>query len=98
MMDEEKIKEIMEKVGTTHNGRPYQYNINRKKRGIIEREGLESDEEEVYDHFDMENIEKISHAIYERKTRGQGYDTEKGNPVQIRVTVEPTTPCVTKTS
>jgi hypothetical protein len=35
MMDEEHIKEIMDKVGMTRNGRPYQYKINRKKREVV---------------------------------------------------------------
>jgi hypothetical protein len=30
--------------GKMHNGVPYQYNINNKKRAITDREGLESDE------------------------------------------------------
>jgi hypothetical protein len=33
----------MQKVGKTHSGRPYQYKLNRKKRGVAEREVLESD-------------------------------------------------------
>ena len=45
MMDEEQIKEIMDRAGTPHSGRPYQYNIDSKKRVVVEREGLESDEE-----------------------------------------------------
>jgi hypothetical protein len=49
MMDEENIKEIMDKVGTTDSKRPYQYKINRKNRAVAHREGLESDEEEVED-------------------------------------------------
>jgi len=35
----------MDKEGTMRSGRPYQYKINRKKRAVAEREGLESDEE-----------------------------------------------------
>jgi hypothetical protein len=49
MMDEDQTKKIMEKYGTMHNGRPYQYKMNNKKRAIADREGLESDEEEVED-------------------------------------------------
>jgi len=30
MMDEEKTKEIIRKVGVTHIGRPYQYKMNSK--------------------------------------------------------------------
>jgi len=70
MMDEEKIKEIMDKVGKICSGRPYQYNINRKKRVVVEREGLESDEEDVDDLCVMEKIEEIMRTKYERKTRG----------------------------
>jgi hypothetical protein len=39
----------MEKVGKTRNGIPYQYKMNNKKRAIVDREGLESNEEEVED-------------------------------------------------
>jgi hypothetical protein len=39
----------MEKVGKMHSGVPYQYKMNKKKRSIANREGLESDEEEVED-------------------------------------------------
>jgi hypothetical protein len=46
----------------------------------------------------MGKIEEIMCATYERKTRGQGSDVEEGSPFQIRISVEPTTPCVTKTS
>jgi hypothetical protein len=46
----------MDKEGTTCNKRPYQYNINRKKREVSEWEGLESDEEEVEDLCAMESI------------------------------------------
>jgi hypothetical protein len=68
MMEEDQIKKIIEKYGKTHNGVPYQYNMNNKKRAIVDREGLESDEEEVEDIRDMENIEEISRETYERKT------------------------------
>jgi len=37
---------------------------------IAEREGLESGEEEVEDLRGTEKIEEISHATYDRKTRG----------------------------
>jgi len=76
MMGEEQIKEIIDKDGMTHNGRPYQYDINRKKREVDEREGLESDEEEVEDLCAMEKIEEILRDTYEKKTRGQGFDAE----------------------
>jgi hypothetical protein len=49
MMEEDQIKQIMETVGKKHNGLPYQYNMNNKKRAIVDREGLASDEEEVED-------------------------------------------------
>jgi hypothetical protein len=47
MMDEKHTREIMERKGVMHIGRPYHYNINSKKREEIKREGLGSDEEEV---------------------------------------------------
>jgi hypothetical protein len=49
MMDEEHTKEILDRAQVTHNGRPYQYKINSKKREVAKREGLDSDEEEVED-------------------------------------------------
>ena len=61
MMDQYEIEEIMQKVGTTRSGRPYQYKLNRKKRVVAEREGLESDEEEVEDICVVEHIEEILH-------------------------------------
>jgi hypothetical protein len=87
----------MKRTRMTHNGRPYQYKMNNKKRDIVEREGLESDEEEVEDFWDVEQIEEILCAKYERKTRGLGLGTEGKTPVQIIVSVEPTTPCVINT-
>jgi hypothetical protein len=36
MMDEDQIKEIMDRVGMMCSGRPYQYKINRKKRAVAE--------------------------------------------------------------
>jgi hypothetical protein len=45
MMDEDHIKEKIDRVGMTCNIRPYQYRINRKNKVVSEREGLESDEE-----------------------------------------------------
>jgi hypothetical protein len=56
MMDEEQIKEIMDKERTMNSGRPYQYKINRKKREVVERKILERDEEEVEDIHDTKNI------------------------------------------
>jgi hypothetical protein len=37
---------------------------------------LDSDEEEVEDLRAMGKIEEILHATYERKTRGEGFDTK----------------------
>jgi hypothetical protein len=59
MMDQEEIQEILQKAGMTRSGRPYQYKLNRKKRAVAEREGLESDEEEVEDLHVVEHIEEI---------------------------------------
>jgi hypothetical protein len=64
------IQEIMKKAGMMHSGRPYQYKSNRKKRAVVEREGLESDEEEVEDIHVVDHIEEILHSTYEIKTRG----------------------------
>jgi hypothetical protein len=47
MMEEYQIKKIMETTGKTCNGAPHQYNMNNKKRAIVDRDGLKSDEEEV---------------------------------------------------
>jgi hypothetical protein len=44
MMEKYQIKQIMETTGKMHNGSPYQFNMNNKKRAMVEREGLESDE------------------------------------------------------
>jgi hypothetical protein len=93
MMDEEQIKEIMDKVGTTRSGRPYQYKINRKKRAVAEREGLESDEEEVEDLCAMDHIEEIMCTTYERKTKVKGLTQKKALHSRSRISVEPTTPC-----
>jgi hypothetical protein len=49
MIEKYQIKNIMEKDGKTCSGVPYQYKMNNKKRSITNREGLESDEEEVED-------------------------------------------------
>jgi len=98
MMDQEEIQENLQKAGTMRRGRPYQYKLNRKKRKIAEREGLESEEEEVQDLRVVENIEEILRATYEIKTRGARSNEEAGTPVQIRNSVEPTTPCTISTS
>jgi len=58
----------MEKSRKTCSGVPYQYNMNNKKRVVVNREGLERDEEEVEDIWDVEQIEGILHETYGRKT------------------------------
>ena len=83
MMDQEEIQEILQKAGTTRSGGPYQYKLNRKKREVAEREGLESDEEEVEDLRVVEHIEEILCATYERKTIGEISNEEADTPVQI---------------
>jgi hypothetical protein len=98
MMDEEQIKEIMDKVGMTHSERPYQYNINRKKRALAVWEGLESDEEEVKDIHATGNIEEIMRTTYDIKTIVRGSNIEEGSPFQIRISVEPITACATTIS
>jgi hypothetical protein len=70
MMEEDQINKIMETVGKTRSGTPYQYNTNNKKRAIAYREGLESDEEEVEDLRVVEHIEEIPCDTYERKIGG----------------------------
>jgi hypothetical protein len=97
MMEEDQIKKIMEKPIKTRSGVPYQYKMNNKKRAIIDREGLASDEEEVEDLQAMEQIEEIMHATYERKIGGPSSGTEGRTPIQITISVEPTTPCATNT-
>ena len=57
MMEEYHIKKIMETAGRIRSGIPYQYRMNKKKRSIVAREGLASDEEEVEDLWEMEKIE-----------------------------------------
>jgi hypothetical protein len=49
MMEEDQIKQIMETNRRICSGEPYQYKMNNKKRVIVAREGLASDEEEVED-------------------------------------------------
>jgi hypothetical protein len=70
MMEEDKINKIMEEFGKTRNGVPYQYKMNNKKRAIANIGGLESDKEEVEDLQDVEHIEEIMCATYERKIGG----------------------------
>jgi hypothetical protein len=80
-MDQEDIQEIMQKEGTKRSGKPYQYKINRKKRVVAKREGLESDEEEVEDICFVEKIEEILHATYEKNTRGERSNEEENTCV-----------------
>jgi hypothetical protein len=44
MMEEDQIKQIMEKAGNTCSEIPYQYKMNNKKRAIADKEGLERNE------------------------------------------------------
>jgi hypothetical protein len=71
--------------------------MNNKKRAIVYREGLESDEEEVEDLRVVEKIEEIRCATYERNKRGPRAGTEGRNPIHVSVSVEPITPCATST-
>jgi len=59
---------------------------------------LENDEEEVEDLCVTGKIEEILCAISERKTKGPGSGAKEDSPFRIRISVEPTMPCVTKTS
>jgi hypothetical protein len=45
----------------------------------------------------MDYIEEALFATYERKTRGPSVGTKGRTPIQITVSVKPTTPCVTNT-
>jgi hypothetical protein len=45
----------------------------------------------------MEKIEEILHATYGRKKGGPRARTKGRMPIQITVSVEPTTPCATNT-
>jgi hypothetical protein len=84
-------------MGRTRSGVPYQYKVNTKKRVVAAREGLASDEEEVEDLRDVEHIEEILRATYERKTRGPRARGEGNHPIHINVNVEPINPCATNT-
>jgi hypothetical protein len=64
MMEEYHIKNIMEITGRTHSGVCYQYKMKKKKRSIVVREGLASDEEEVEDLWVVEHIEEILCTTY----------------------------------
>jgi hypothetical protein len=76
MMDQEEIQEIIHKLGTMGSGRPYQYKLNRNKRVVAKREGLEGIEENLEDLHAMENIEEIFHTTYEINTRGMRSNEE----------------------
>jgi hypothetical protein len=97
MMEEDQIKKIMEIVGKTHSGVPYQYKMNNKKRAITDREGLASDEEEVEDLWVVEQIEEIMCVTYERKTGGPRVGTKGKTHIHVSVSVEPITLCATNT-
>jgi hypothetical protein len=97
MMEEYQIKKIMATTRRTHSGAPYQYKMNNKKRAIVVREVLASDEEEIEDLRDVENIEEILHLTYERKERIPREGTKGRTPIHISVSVEPINPCVTNT-
>jgi hypothetical protein len=97
MMDDDQIKWIMATTRRTHNGVPYQYKVNTKKRVIVVREGLAIDEEEVEDLWDLEKIEEILCTTYERKTRVPREGIEGINTIHINVSVEPINPCETNT-
>jgi hypothetical protein len=47
-MDDDQLKWILASLGTTRSRAPYQYKVNTKKRVIAEREGLERDEDVIY--------------------------------------------------
>jgi hypothetical protein len=98
MMDDDQIKWIMVTIGRTRSGVPYQYKVNTKKRVVVMREGLESDDEEVEDLQCVENIEEILHTKYERSKRGPRAEVERNIPIHISVSVEPINPCATNSS
>jgi hypothetical protein len=97
LMDDDQIKWILVPSGTMHSGEPYQYKVNTKKRVVAEREGLASNEKEVEDLWDVENIEEIMRATYDRKTRGPITGGEDNHPFNINVSVESINPCATNT-
>ena len=81
----------------TRSGVPYQYKMNTKKRVVVVREGLVSDEEEVEDIRVVDKIEEILRTTYERKTRGPRMGGEGIHHIHINVSVEPINSCVTNT-
>jgi hypothetical protein len=97
LMDDDQIKWILASPGMTHRGVPYQYKVNTNKRVVAMREGLASDEEEVEDLQDVEQIEEFVCETYERKKRGSRTGREYSHPSCINVSVEPINPWVTHT-
>jgi hypothetical protein len=97
LMDDDQLKWILASSGMTRSRAPYQYKVNTKKRVVVEREGLASDEEELEDLRAMEQIEEILHATYERKKRGRRKGGEDSHPFHIDFSVEPINPCATNT-
>ena len=97
MMEEDQINQIVATAIRKHSGVPYQYKMNTKKRAIVMRESLESDEEEVEDLQVVEKIEEILCTTYERKTRGLRIGKKGNTPIHINVSVEPINPCATNT-
>jgi hypothetical protein len=89
LMDDDQLKWILASSRMTRSRAPYQYKVNTKKRVVARREGLASDEEEVEDLRDVEQIEEILHVAYERKTRGPRIEGEDNHPFNINVSVEP---------
>jgi hypothetical protein len=96
-MDDDQLKWILASSGMMHSRVPYQYKVNIKKRVVVEREGLASDEEEVEDLQVVEKIEEILRAAYERKKRGPRTGGEDNHSFNINVSVEPINPCATNT-
>jgi hypothetical protein len=82
----------MATVGRKHNGVPYQYKMNTKKRVVAVREELVIDEGEVEDLQAVEKIEEIMCMTYERKIRGPRVEIEGSTPIHISVSVEPIKP------
>jgi hypothetical protein len=97
LIDDDQLKWILVSSGTTCSGVPYQYKVNTKKRAVAVREGLVNDEKEVEDLWDVEQIEEILCATYERETRGPRMGGEGNHTIHINVSVEPINPCATNT-
>jgi hypothetical protein len=97
LMDDDQLKWILASSIMMHSDVPYQYKVNTKRRVIVEREGLASNEEEVEDLWAMEQIEEILRTAYERKTRGARTGGEDNHSFNINVSVEPINPCATNT-